>query len=365
MINHDEERRCNIMINGYFYPQYPSYEDVHSGNQNYGLLLKDVRRRFNIWRDVRPGFLGQYFPEFERLFYLKYDYYSIAYDSPEMFAHMLAANLEELEPAFLARYKAIDTVINPFVNTIIQRDNYSQSRNKGKNYTTANGLADAFGESANTNQSSQVAAEFSDEISQGRLARDTRQDSLTNNENISDTHDSGHVLNRETDSPQDSTELGLLPAGWVAVSTAGNSEPDVDADEGVYMPLPWNQGYLTKATLAGTVQDTHNTTAASTVSDTTTGERQSSQDSSQTATASQQSQQGTDQAMTRNQSRTYADTQAVNAAIADQKGSLQEYGLSGKTVGEVWREWSDQVEVKNITREFLRQLKTNFVLIYN
>lgn len=337
-------------------------QKVNEGTQyaGRGILLKDVRDRFNVWCYLRPGFLGNYFLEFERLFFLRYDDYVPAGDSDRQFARRLAAQLEEVEPEYLARYRAIDGVINPFVNLIMQREGYELGGNKTQNYGTTDTLSDRFNSSETANINFNVNGSMSDTHTIGQSMQDKRTDSLTETENQSDVHDSSHVLSRNTDSPQDANGLGVLPVGWQGKAPGPGGGSGIEG----YVPLPWNENYLTTANLNDTVQDTRQTSGTASVSDVTEGTRASEAGAVKQTLQGSESQQGNTQARNRDQQRFYAGTNSTLASISDRKDARQEYGLQGKTVGEVWAEWNAQVKVKNVTRDLLDEVKRNFILVY-
>lgn len=326
-------------------------------------LLKDVRPRFDIWQYLRQGWLGKWRPEFQRLFYMRYDFRNLGFETPDLFAYRLASLLEEIEPEYIGRLNSVNLITNPLVNTLENTELYNITSGKALSYGTQNAVNDAL----NRRQDNLLGVNGTtqEKTKQGAIttAEGEKAETDANSETIADTSETHHVLNRQSDSPQNNT-LGQETIGFTgtAGATGTKSKHDHYPKADLLVAAPWNSGYLTRKALSDQADDTHATTGNASITQSQSERRGSQMDASKEGTLETGITRHNQQGIERNKSQSYSDDNRVSSQLTDRTDKQTRQGLIGRDIGDVWVSWQDMQEAKNVMRDLLNDCGRLFLL---
>lgn len=123
--------------------------------RNYTMTLADCMNSYNdTLFNFYYDFPQEYKPVFERLFLLRYGYRNIGFETYPLFKQMLESRLNELMPKYLQLYESTKVNYNPFTNFEYEKESFTDSKGRAKNYSTANAKGIDYSDSSGLNSSS-------------------------------------------------------------------------------------------------------------------------------------------------------------------------------------------------------------------
>lgn len=265
---------------------------------------------------------AEYRPIFEQKFIDFYFYHCISFDSYHMFKHQLRATLNALMPRYIKLYMSVDIVSNPFVNFMVQNDDWTRQRLRNQAYSTANNK----NINVSNNNSSRIGSNRGGQRETALESTFGRLEESNNDKSIKEGSDS--ALNLFSDTPQ------------------------IEQEE----PSKFNDGYTTTKN-----RDEKRTTEINSknISNTGNSSNQSTNDLSRDSVEfSQDSAQNT--GLT--QSQNYLDNHVVSGTQDTRKRIVQEYGLKNKSVIEVVQEW--RASFINVDQLLINELRDLFLYVY-
>lgn len=264
-----------------------------------------------------------YKPIFEKKFFKRYRYYTINYDSYNMFKNQLESKIIELLPRYIKLYESESIITNPFINVAFKKDSFKRNQNRRKNIAAGTGN----NSSHNSNQQGSISVNRAGTSAGGNSSVLGSGEGVTTNK---DTHDDkGQIIKRFTDSPQSrqDPEDKLFNDGYI---TTLNSDTSRNAAINSGVGTTWNKDA-----------------------------QQSTNDSySNTSSYGDNTSEG--------EARAYSDYYSDSLVVDAFKGTLKEidetYGLNGKTVSDVLNEW--RTTFINIDKMFLDELRALFMRVF-
>lgn len=107
--------------------------------RNYTMTLADCMNSYNdTLFTFYYEFPQEYKPVFEHKFLLRFGYRNIGFESYPLFKQMLESRLNELMPKYLDLYASTEIKYNPFTNYDYEKETFTDTKGRSKNYSTAN-----------------------------------------------------------------------------------------------------------------------------------------------------------------------------------------------------------------------------------
>ena len=263
-------------------------------------------------------------PIFEELFIDTYFYRDINFDTYNMFKHQLKAKLRLLMPKYLQLYTSENLITNPFVNMMLESDQWNRERERLKQYEVKRGINhnEDYGQNAGIKQGVSGGSSGSHEANITASRGRNKHKSLGNSFSVDDAF--------FADSPQVQ-----------------------QTDEQMHV---FNDGYLTTKN-----RDENITGNIASQTDFNTN-KVSSETGTDAYSNNKSYEDNVDESLKVGNGSSYNDSENVEASEATNKIVAQKYGLDHVTVSKIVLEW--RTTFLNTNQMLIDELRPLFMYIY-